>query len=478
MRGAARGCPRRVRRVAAGRFASVACVRHRRDADAALQQRYDGLTHELRCMQCQNQSIADSPVGLASDLRRDVREQLIAGKTDEEIRDSMVRATATSSCSGRHSRPRPPGCGSRRSCCCSSAPSSPCASCASARRWWRATTAWSTRTRPRDDARLRTDRGIAGRRRRRAAAAAAVRQREDARPAAGLAAGGVLFALLLGGAGLYAAFSNYSWVEMPDVADTPAAMAAKLAKRLAAEPNDLEGWLMLGRSYSTLEQFPLAVRAYQRADRLANGQNAEAIVGVGESLLAQDFEQIARRRRAPVRARAAARAQQSQGAALQRVRGAEPRRSGECARALPAHAHAESAAADARHHRKAAASRSMRQPTAPASERWRAGQGPKVSVHVTLAPALARQGARGRAAVRRRARSEIARAAVRGQAAARGVSGRRRVVRRPTPCSNRGASRPDSSSKWSRAWRSGEHRPRPAATRSDKLAIMWARTDS
>jgi cytochrome c-type biogenesis protein CcmH len=41
-------------------------------------------------MQCQNQSIADSPVGLASDLRRDVREQLIAGKSDREIRDSMV----------------------------------------------------------------------------------------------------------------------------------------------------------------------------------------------------------------------------------------------------------------------------------------------------------------------------------------------------------------------------------------------------
>ena len=55
-----------------------------------LQQRYDGLTHELRCMQCQNQSIADSPVGLAEDLRRDVREQIIAGKTDAQIRDSMV----------------------------------------------------------------------------------------------------------------------------------------------------------------------------------------------------------------------------------------------------------------------------------------------------------------------------------------------------------------------------------------------------
>jgi cytochrome c-type biogenesis protein CcmH len=69
-------------------------------------------------------------------------------------------------------------------------------------------------------------------------------------------------------------------------------MAAKLAKRLATAPNDLDGWLMLGRTYATLEQFPLAVRAYQRADRLADGQNAEAIVGVAEMLLAQDFEQI------------------------------------------------------------------------------------------------------------------------------------------------------------------------------------------
>jgi cytochrome c-type biogenesis protein CcmH len=57
----------------------------------ALQHRYDALTHELRCMQCQNQSIADSPVDLAAGLRRDVQEQLIAGRTDAEIRESMVR---------------------------------------------------------------------------------------------------------------------------------------------------------------------------------------------------------------------------------------------------------------------------------------------------------------------------------------------------------------------------------------------------
>jgi cytochrome c-type biogenesis protein CcmH len=56
-----------------------------------LQQRYEALTHELRCMQCMNNSIADSPVGLAQDLRRDVKELLIAGKTDDEIRSYMVQ---------------------------------------------------------------------------------------------------------------------------------------------------------------------------------------------------------------------------------------------------------------------------------------------------------------------------------------------------------------------------------------------------
>src|SRR5579863_2521294 len=59
-------------------------------ADPALEARYQGLTHELRCMQCQNESIADSPVGLASDMRRQVRDMLLAGKSDEDVRNYMV----------------------------------------------------------------------------------------------------------------------------------------------------------------------------------------------------------------------------------------------------------------------------------------------------------------------------------------------------------------------------------------------------
>ena len=59
-------------------------------ADPKLEARYLALTHELRCMQCQNETIADSPVGLASDLRREVRDMILAGKSDEEVRDYMV----------------------------------------------------------------------------------------------------------------------------------------------------------------------------------------------------------------------------------------------------------------------------------------------------------------------------------------------------------------------------------------------------
>ena len=58
--------------------------------DPQLQARYVALTHELRCMQCQNESLADSPVDLAADLRREVRDQLLAGKSDDDIRTWMA----------------------------------------------------------------------------------------------------------------------------------------------------------------------------------------------------------------------------------------------------------------------------------------------------------------------------------------------------------------------------------------------------
>ncbi|HYL71148.1 MAG TPA: cytochrome c-type biogenesis protein, partial [Candidatus Dormibacteraeota bacterium] len=55
-----------------------------------LQARYSALTHELRCMQCQNEALADSPVQLAADMRAVVRDMLLAGRTDAEVRAYMV----------------------------------------------------------------------------------------------------------------------------------------------------------------------------------------------------------------------------------------------------------------------------------------------------------------------------------------------------------------------------------------------------
>ena len=58
--------------------------------DPVMQARYEKLTEELRCLVCQNQTIADSNAGLAVDLRRETRQMLLDGKSDEEIRTFMV----------------------------------------------------------------------------------------------------------------------------------------------------------------------------------------------------------------------------------------------------------------------------------------------------------------------------------------------------------------------------------------------------
>jgi len=55
-----------------------------------LEARYLALIQGFRCMQCQDESLADSPVNLAADMRRQIRDMLLAGKTDEQIRDFMV----------------------------------------------------------------------------------------------------------------------------------------------------------------------------------------------------------------------------------------------------------------------------------------------------------------------------------------------------------------------------------------------------
>ncbi len=58
--------------------------------DAAEQARYDRLIHDLRCLVCRSESIADSNAQLAADLRREVEELMRAGRSDDDIRKFMT----------------------------------------------------------------------------------------------------------------------------------------------------------------------------------------------------------------------------------------------------------------------------------------------------------------------------------------------------------------------------------------------------
>src|SRR2546425_10013287 len=53
--------------------------------DPKIEQRMKALTEQLRCLVCQNETLADSRADLAEDLRKEIREQMQAGKSDQEI---------------------------------------------------------------------------------------------------------------------------------------------------------------------------------------------------------------------------------------------------------------------------------------------------------------------------------------------------------------------------------------------------------
>src|SRR5450631_512298 len=99
---------------------------------------------------------------------------------------------------------------------------------------------------------------------------------------------GALAGVLIAGAAatLYPLWSNWNWsapgearAAGPDVL----AMVAKLETHLREDPKDLPGWLMLGRSYLTLERADDAIVAYDHARKL-DADNAEAALGLGEAI--------------------------------------------------------------------------------------------------------------------------------------------------------------------------------------------------
>jgi cytochrome c-type biogenesis protein CcmH len=58
--------------------------------DPAVEARLKALSAELRCLVCQNQTLADSSAPLAEDLRREIRELIAKGMSDKEITDYLV----------------------------------------------------------------------------------------------------------------------------------------------------------------------------------------------------------------------------------------------------------------------------------------------------------------------------------------------------------------------------------------------------
>ncbi|GAA0211855.1 cytochrome c-type biogenesis protein CcmH [Brevundimonas nasdae] len=59
--------------------------------DAGQEARAQALFKDVRCVVCQHEAIADSPAGVAGDMRRLIREEIASGATDQQVRDDLVR---------------------------------------------------------------------------------------------------------------------------------------------------------------------------------------------------------------------------------------------------------------------------------------------------------------------------------------------------------------------------------------------------
>jgi len=66
-------------------LAGVTAQPQAEDDDAALEKRVHAFSQQVRCLVCQNETLADSHAELAVDLRREIREQMKAGRSDEQI---------------------------------------------------------------------------------------------------------------------------------------------------------------------------------------------------------------------------------------------------------------------------------------------------------------------------------------------------------------------------------------------------------
>ena len=78
------------RRIVAALAAAFCIGSTAAEGDLGLDTRLKALENELRCLVCQNQTLAESNAPLAEDLRKEVRELAVAGKSDDDIRAYLV----------------------------------------------------------------------------------------------------------------------------------------------------------------------------------------------------------------------------------------------------------------------------------------------------------------------------------------------------------------------------------------------------
>lgn len=95
-----------------------------------------------------------------------------------------------------------------------------------------------------------------------------------------------------GAASLYSQTGSPSLPEGAGQQADVAQMVSSLAERLEAQPDDLAGWKMLGRSYGTLGNFEGAVGAYTKAVALENAQNPDTLMRLGIAMAQADGETL------------------------------------------------------------------------------------------------------------------------------------------------------------------------------------------
>lgn len=99
-------------------------------------------------------------------------------------------------------------------------------------------------------------------------------------------------ALVIGVFAIYPAASNWHWKDAEAAAASRAQAADPLIERLEDRvreaPDDLDGWLLLGRAYTSRHRYYRAADAFDRSLELSGGANIEAVLGLGEALAMSD----------------------------------------------------------------------------------------------------------------------------------------------------------------------------------------------